>query len=75
MNILMVAAEYAPLAKVGGLADAVAGLAGALARRGHDVRVVLPCYDSAAAVEAGFRPRPYTRNDDGKDDDAGAGAR
>ena len=42
MNILMVSAEYAPLAKVGGLADAVAGLAQALARRGHDVRVVLP---------------------------------
>lgn len=58
MNILMVAAEYAPLAKVGGLADAVAGLAGALAKRGHDVRVVLPCYDAAAAAEAGFRPRP-----------------
>lgn len=58
MNILMVAAEYAPLAKVGGLADAVAGLAGALARRGHDVRVVLPCYDAAAATAAGFRPRP-----------------
>jgi starch synthase len=58
MNILMVAAEYAPLAKVGGLADAVAGLAGALARRGHDVRVVLPCYDAAAAADAGFRRRP-----------------
>ncbi len=58
MNILMVAAEYAPLAKVGGLADAVAGLAGALARRGHDVRVVLPCYDAQAAGAAGFRARP-----------------
>lgn len=58
MNILMVSAEYAPLAKVGGLADAVAGLAGALAARGHDVRVVLPCYGSIApaAREAGFRP-------------------
>ncbi len=58
MNILMVAAEYAPLAKVGGLADAVAGLAEALARRGHDVRVVLPCYDAQAAAAAGFRHRP-----------------
>ncbi|MBM4131951.1 glycogen synthase, partial [bacterium] len=58
MNILMVSAEYAPLAKVGGLADAVAGLAGALASRGHDVRVVLPCYGAiaAAARDAGFRP-------------------
>lgn len=58
MNILMVGAECAPWVKVGGLADAVAGLAGALARRGHDVRVVLPAYGSFAAAEAGFRPRP-----------------
>jgi starch synthase len=44
MRILMVTAELAPLAKTGGLADAVAGLAGALAGRGHDVRVLLPRY-------------------------------
>ncbi|HEX5421518.1 MAG TPA: glycogen synthase [Gammaproteobacteria bacterium] len=44
MKILMVAAEYAPLAKTGGLADAVAGLSGALRERGHDVRVLLPKY-------------------------------
>jgi len=44
MKILMVTAEYAPLAKTGGLADAVAGLADALARRGHDVRTVMPSY-------------------------------
>jgi starch synthase len=58
MNILMVSAEYAPLAKVGGLADAVAGLAGALAARGHDVRVVLPAYGAIAdeVSQAGFRP-------------------
>ncbi|MBK8165635.1 MAG: glycogen synthase [bacterium] len=58
MNILLVSAEYAPLAKVGGLADAVAGLAGALAARGHDVRVVLPAYGAIVdrAAEAGFRP-------------------
>ena len=58
MNILMVSAEYAPLAKVGGLADAVAGLAGALAGRGHDVRVLIPAYGDLAAAFAGFRPRP-----------------
>jgi starch synthase len=58
VNILMVTAEYAPLAKVGGLADAVAGLAGALARRGHDVRVVLPAYGELAGAFADFRPRP-----------------
>lgn len=58
MNILMVSAEYAPLAKVGGLADAVAGLAGALARRGHDVRVVLPAYGELADQWESFRRRP-----------------
>lgn len=58
MNVLMVSAEYAPLVKVGGLADAVAGLAGALAARGHDVRVAVPCYGAtaAAARDAGYRP-------------------
>jgi starch synthase len=44
MRILMVTAEFAPLAKTGGLADAVAGLAGVLASRGHDVRVLMPRY-------------------------------
>src|SRR5690606_14113795 len=50
MRILTVAAELAPLAKTGGLADAVAGLTRALARRGHDVRVLLPRYGDAAAA-------------------------
>lgn len=40
----MVCAELAPLAKTGGLGDAIAGLAIALARAGHDVRVLLPNY-------------------------------
>jgi len=44
MNILMVSAEMAPVAKVGGLADVVAGLSRVLGTRGHDVRVVLPLY-------------------------------
>src|SRR5882672_5246457 len=44
MNILMVCSEFAPLAKTGGLADAVTGLSDALAARGHDVRVLLPRY-------------------------------
>jgi starch synthase len=44
MNILMVCAEFAPLAKTGGLADSVTGLSQALVARGHDVRVVLPRY-------------------------------
>ncbi len=44
MRILMVSAEYAPLAKTGGLGDAVAALAGALSARGHEVKVVMPFY-------------------------------
>ncbi len=50
----MVTAEYAPLAKTGGLADAVAGLAAALHARGHDVRVLLPKYPGLPP--AGFTP-------------------
>jgi starch synthase len=49
MKILMVCAEFAPWAKTGGLADAVAGLSGALAASGHDVRVLLPRYAHVAA--------------------------
>ena len=56
MKILMVCSEFAGLAKTGGLADATAGLSGALAARGHDVRVLLPKYSHlpppVVAVEA-----------------------
>jgi starch synthase len=53
MNVLMVAAEMTPLAKVGGLADVVGALPAALARRGHDVRVVLPRYADLAGQRLG----------------------
>jgi starch synthase len=39
-----VSSECAPLAKLGGLGDAVAGLVGALRELGHEVRVMLPLY-------------------------------
>lgn len=50
MKILMVCAEFAPWAKTGGLADAVAGLSDVLAARGHDVRVLLPKYSHLTGV-------------------------
>ena len=44
MNVLFVAAEVAPLVKVGGLADVAGALPATLRRMGHDVRVVMPRY-------------------------------
>lgn len=44
MRILTLCAEYAPLAKVGGLGDVTAGLSNWLVRRGHQLLVVLPYY-------------------------------
>lgn len=44
MNILVVAAEVAPFAKVGGLADMAAALPKAWVQDGHNVAVILPKY-------------------------------
>ena len=44
MKVLLAAAECSPLARTGGLGEAVAGLGHALGRAGHDVTVVIPRY-------------------------------
>jgi len=48
MKILFVASEVAPLAKTGGLADVTGSLPKELRRMGHDVRIILPFYQTVA---------------------------
>lgn len=54
VNVLFVASEMAPFAKTGGLADVMAALPAYLSRAGHDVRVVLPLYDTVDTSKATF---------------------
>ena len=50
LKILFVTPEVEPFAKVGGLADMCGALPKYLARSGHDVRLVAPCYGSVKRV-------------------------
>jgi len=55
LKILLVSAEVAPFAKVGGLADVAGALPKALRALGHDVRVVMPRYGSIDVEKYGLR--------------------
>ncbi len=44
LKLCIVSSECTPFAKTGGLADVVAALGRFLAKRGHDVRIVMPMY-------------------------------
>lgn len=52
MRVALISSEVAPFAKTGGLADAVAGLAWALADEGVDTIMALPGYRSVEGLEA-----------------------
>src|SRR4051812_35447951 len=58
LKVLFVVSECVPFAKTGGLGDVAGALPIALAARGHDVRVVLPRYRTAASHPATKLPDP-----------------
>ncbi|OZI75762.1 glycogen synthase GlgA [Bordetella genomosp. 2] len=55
LRVLMVTSEAFPLAKSGGLGDAVTGLARALSRAGMEVGILMPAYRGVLAKVTGVR--------------------
>lgn len=61
-RVLFCASEVYPLIKTGGLADVAASLPHALSKAGHDVRIVLPAYQSVlAGLKHPAKPLAETR--------------
>lgn len=56
MNVLFVAAECAPFAKIGGLADVIGALPRALSEAGHVVRIALPHHGVVDNAAFGIKP-------------------
>lgn len=56
MKVLFLAAELAPYAKVGGLADVAAELPASLVRQGVDIRVCLPLHASVDRTQLNLSP-------------------
>jgi starch synthase len=55
LKILEVSAEVAPFARTGGLGDVLGALPKALARTGHEVKVMMPGYGSIDLDRPGFQ--------------------
>ncbi len=64
MRILFVSAEYAPFVSTGGLGNAVAGLAHAVATD-HEVTIAVPGYRDADTPGRKLAGRPWRRHRDG----------
>ena len=62
MRIVFAAAEAAPYAKVGGLADVAGSLPQALAALGHDVTLYLPLHGTIDRAKFGIPARAPTRS-------------
>ena len=56
MKILMATSEAVPYVKTGGLADMVSALSLALAKQGHEVRMILPRYYAINRTELALTP-------------------